>query len=1380
VDELRRDLERFLPPGLVRYAVSDAERIDALQRELGVLERRHHTLALAWPLRGVLEGGGFLLPGTVLAGDVGAQDHPTHRRAAEVLLAALEEYNGRLLAWGAGTFLAFFPGVTASGSSTQANYFRACQTASELAELELPGLRQALTAGRGGLVVCAALERKLTVPVGGAVGAALTLTAAAEPGTIRLSTTMAEVVAERFQVVEGSGGPLLGTILSGRRVNKALVEDQAPVPPEHLLDRLAQAAAGMERARPWLAPWQLEPLGARFSGRRPLTAEAVLALAWPPPGESANRGAALEERLRVEAELCANWDGELWGLVPHPDGLCSAYAFPDVRAAGAAALAVLAETDDRGGAIEVGELCDHYLRGPRSSAAAPAGRALRSACGEALLAPTGELVCHPASRDEVEPEFEIVRSLEVADRPLAVLRAAAEREEAGRPLLGCGELLEKTDAWLEELRRGGSIVGVVTGGPGAGKSRACRELRDLFAELGDAHLFRCQSWWAYDPYSLWRRTLLAIWGPPASTAANRALREALGEAAPRLGEFISRFTGGELSEPLWGLSPRQKGQMAGELLLAALRAREGRPLALVIDDADWLDAGSLQLVRSLSAAGLPLAVILCCRRAPEELSAQYAELQPLEPDEAADLFADAAGRPGPFIERLPRRELVPGKLSHLAALAAAGADPALGARLSLERLGQELLRLEPDGEAPQLVSVLGPRFGAGDLAAVTDGVSELRRRLESSRLLERSGGEYAFRGRAVWQAAYTALEPRRRRELHFRAARFYQRQHRGVVAQAVAHFMNCGDPGERVTALELAGERAAAVGSFTAARRYLREAVAAATNRRDTRRLIAKLAAIHTHARNYPEADRLYDNLLEEAEEAEQRQAAELALDRAELQLAVGDPEMIERWVARAAALEPELDPPRRSYLLGEAAKLRGDAEAAREHLGRAAEAPTPEGARAAVRLGRLLLGADETAEALEFLRRAEAWARQQSHVALIVEAVRLAADAHAARGAVDEARAALEQALERERALLQVQPVAETLSALADFYAAAGERRRALDCLTEAEATFTRLELPVKRLDARERRAAVSADLGRIAVAREILEEVSVKRRGLRDRFGATRCALLEGRLAALQGDWRTANNAYDQALLGAREVADEELIAAARRGHAHSLLHQGRLAEFDESLGELEAAEAALLSGELYRLLYLFDTAAREHRRTLDADPDSLERRLALALDHLSAGNSRAGKRLLAETAWPPAPRLELELDYRRARVLVTLIEHKPARETELQRYRELAEGADAVVHRALAAKDAAAGLVLDGELAAARELIDSALTREPPAIVGWQLQFFAGLLAGRDGDAAARGEFFGQALRSLEDFRRRLPDAELQRRLQRSETYNALRRG
>jgi tetratricopeptide (TPR) repeat protein len=1379
MEDLRRELERFVTPGLARYALSEAGRIDDLLAELGHLERRYHTLARAWPLRWTLtaEGGEAVLlePGTALVCALADDGYGTNAAAAELLLAALEEYSGRLLAWGGGVLVAFFP-----ETGSVAHLFRACQTAEQLFEELSRSPRAAIAGGKGGLFVLEALGRYLALPAGGAVEEALRLLAHTPAGRAYLSRELAEVVSERFQVRQEEGYFSLGSKERGKRVLTALVDDPVPEPPERLLDRLSRAAAGMERARPWLAPWQLIPLGSRHQGERRLAVEGVLALGWPGPRGLVEEGRdEAQNRLRVEAEICANWGGELWGAVPHEGGLATLYAFAEPSSAAGAGHAVLSEFGDRSGGLAAGPLSDYYLRGAHSSVVVPAGEPLRRAVRSAVLAPAGTLACDPGDAPAAEPDFEEERELAVADRRLGILVPSRAREEAGQPLLGLEKILARADAWLEELRQGRPVVGMVTGEPGSGKSRLATELCDLFAELGDAHLFRAQPWWSYDPYGLWRRMLLAVWGPVSSSAAAEAQRRALGEAAPRLAEFIALFTGGKLSEPLWGLTPGEKGEMAGELLLAAIEARGGRPLTVVVDDAECLDPGSVSLIRSLTGAGPPLAVVLCGGKAPAGIKEPAVAIEPLPPDEAEGLFTTLSGRDASALGPVSERELLPGRLTYLALLAVRDRLTPLHARAPLDRLAAELFALESDPEALETVSVLGPRFSAGDLAAVTDDVSTLRSRLAGCSLVTREGGEYAFAGQAAWRTAYASVDPGRRRELHFNAARFYQRQHGGVVAQAVNHFMSCGDPAERVTALELAGQLAAEVGSFDAATAYYADAVEAAPDRRAVRRLRAGLAGILASERRFADAAAILAELYEGAEEGEEAERAELALAEAAIHCSTGEPDEVELWTGRSAADDPEDRwESRRELLLGEAALRINRREEALGHLETAGADDGRDGARARALLGKALLALGRPDEAHAPLARALEWAEATGHLSLAAEAQQGLAEIYQDRRETAQALEALEAALARERSLLQAGQVAETLARLGELYLEHGRGPEAEAALEEAERTFGRLGNEARREAVRRERALVLTELGRLAEAREITGELLRVRQEKRDRFGTARLSFELGRLAGYLGDWSAAARHLDAALVGARELGDADLARKARLAYADALLGAGKTAEGLEALREAgDEAEAEHRTAELYRSLGLGAEAAALHERALargdGADP---RLRLALALDRLVSGDTVGGRRAVEGIEWPRRPDHELTLNRLWARAL-----HEGGLDRRADEacgdYRERAEASGDLRHRLRAAELSAELASRAGEGERARAVLDEALALPEAPADSWRLRLAAGLLAG---EAEARREHFGRALAALERLAAGLPDKRLKNRLLAGDAAQTLRRG
>ncbi len=1382
MENLRRELERFVTPGLARYALTEAEHIDALLGELRSLERQYHTLTRAWPLLGVLledeEGAAGRYGGTVLTIQLESTSYEVHSRLAEELLTLLVNYNGRLWLWGGGRVMAFFPGYTRRGASTDADLFRACLTASELLDSNAENFRAALTTGEARLITLAATGRKAVLPAGRAVEKSLLLLRQAPPSTVLLSPEVAEEVNEHFEITEDGELLSLGKRIQGSRINRLTVDDPIPEPPIALLERLSVAVAGMERVRPWFTPDQLSPLGNRQSGTNQLAAEGLLAVSWPSPTKLAKSSVeTLERRLRLETELCATWEGTLWGIIPGEAGLVSIYSFSESRSAASAGNALLNEGIDCSCSFAQGSQLDHFLHGGRSVAVAPAGAALSRAITALTHAPAGQLVCHPGDTTSVKTEFEEKRRVETDEKAVSLLAPIEGSEDAGLPLLGMSATFEVANEWLENLRDGESVLGVISGGRGSGKSRTAEELTDIFAELGEAHLFRCQSWWRHDPYSLWRRVLLTLWGSPASSTAEKSLKHALGDAASGLKLFVSRFVSGELHEPLWGLSPTEKQGMAQELLLAALRDRGGRPFTLVVDDADQLDSGSIHLCRSLISLGLPLGIILIGANKPAGLDASVIPLEPLNEEEAAELLSSlTAGAELPF-RQLPKRNLTPGRIIDLAQLANSTALLEAHARLSPEQLARELFKSSPNSKSLSLVSILGQRFDIGDLAALTTKVGELRRKLEDEPLLRSKGGRYSFHSAALWSVAYGKLGHQERRELHFNAARFYQRRHSGISAQAVNHFMHCGDPRERITALELAGNRAAAVGSFVAARDYLRKAIETEPDRRDFRHLSILLASsLGEEVATQKDGQELLKSLYENHEEGEEQQCAEIALKIAEIRCKYRQKSVdIEQWLEKSAKLDSgETLLPRQMLVRGESSVIERRYNDAIEPLKKAARSQNAVGTLARLHLGEAFLALKRPGDALSQFKKAWNWAEQNSRIPLLIDAGRGMARAHENLGETEQAREILESALRRERALLQVESIAETLTDLADHYTEIGESSRALAYLSEAEENWHRLDKLTERISVQQKRALLLAETGRVSEGNELLLPVIEWRRKHRDRYGLATLSFELAGFEAIQGNHRSAEKSFSDAIVTARAVGNHQLIDKCRVEYARSFFLEGKLAEGYEQLSLFEGSSAALiLEGELLRELYLFDKATEKHKEALNLNDDGNPYlQLMLATDQLEAGKLASGQKILAEFTRPPKANLTLELAERRARAILAVGGKYPRASESCARYQLLADDSGAVYHQALARKLLATQLALSGNSEEAIEMLTLFLEENKvPELVAWQLWFLCGVLS-------KKPEHREKAKAILNKLATTIPDDKLKQQLLSSAIYRSLK--
>lgn len=185
-------------------------------------------------------------------------------------------------------------------------------------------------------------------------------------------------------------------------------------------------------------------------------------------------------------------------------------------------------------------------------------------------------------------------------------------------------------ATLDAVMAGGSRVVVLEGEAGIGKSRLVDELAQLLRARGVAGLLGAgQSVERHTPYRAWRDLAGAFFDLKgvAGAAARRArvaatvqaLRPDLVARLPLLNDVLAL----ELPETpqTRAFDPARRSEQLERLLIELLGAwtRE-QPLALVLEDAHWMDSRSwdvtVRVARALSAAGQPLLLLLTTRPLP--------------------------------------------------------------------------------------------------------------------------------------------------------------------------------------------------------------------------------------------------------------------------------------------------------------------------------------------------------------------------------------------------------------------------------------------------------------------------------------------------------------------------------------------------------------------------------------------------------------------------------------------------------------------------------------------------------------------------------------------------------------------------------------------
>ena len=540
------------------------------------------------------------------------------------------------------------------------------------------------------------------------------------------------------------------------------------------------------------------------------------------------------------------------------------------------------------------------------------------------LAPDGGIVVGPETERQIAlcVELESLGEVEIRgiERPLRVARVTGARGPAQVraivPLVGRSAELAVLDDACQAIADGSGAIVSITGESGIGKSRLVVEARRRY---GDRIRFlegRAGSYAESFPY--WPvRDLLRDWLGIAADAPEARVRLELKAALGGLGEgaefaypFLARLLALPLEAEADGALRELSREAVQQQTFAAMgavvhRLAEGRPLCIVIDDLQWADSLTIELLEDLLALTdqVQLGMVLIYRAERDQPSWRLGEharavfphryheieLRPLPPGASrelaealaesalpgslADLLAERAGGNPFFLEEALQDLIERGALRRREGVWELADGQVAVPTLVQGALQARLDRLPPrTREVVSVASAIGRGFGLPLLERllphdqVVPALSNLMRLDLIVEVSRRPAPEYRFRHGLVQEVAYNSLLDPARRTLHRRIGEaietLYGDAGDAVYGPLAHHFAEADEPERAARYSLLAGDAARAVYAdheaiehYRRARTFLRR-LNDPGRERDT---LFKIALVRHLAFDYARAGQAYD-----------------------------------------------------------------------------------------------------------------------------------------------------------------------------------------------------------------------------------------------------------------------------------------------------------------------------------------------------------------------------------------------------------------------------------------------------------------------------------------------------------------------------------------
>lgn len=464
-----------------------------------------------------------------------------------------------------------------------------------------------------------------------------------------------------------------------------------------------------------------------------------------------------------------------------------------------------------------------------------AGSPVERAQGLARAAPfgsvqvSGDIANRLSHRYRLEPS----RSEMPGDAWRITDRLSGVPRERARPFAGRRAELAMLVAMLERVRASGrGRVVVVRGEPGIGKSALLDALANSASERGaKVHVLQVLDFGQASverPSPALAMRLLGL--GPGTDGAARAEAVAGAVAGGRLPADLRLpaldLIGAELqvdaSSRLAAMDAPARERDRGRALHWLVGQSHAQPLLIVVEDVHWADPVELAQLGDLAAAcsAQPLLLALSTRSEGDPVNAAWRarargcpvtalDLAPLDDDEAREFAEAYAELPADVVERcLATAAGHPLFLEQLLRAAKAGQSALPGSVRGL--VAARIEGLAPDCQrAVHAAAVLGVRFTVGALRHLLADPQCDPAPLETAGLIATEGEECRFAHALIRDAVYESLLGSVRRDLHRRAAAWYEARDAALHADHLAAAADPSAPAAhlRAAAVEMRAHR---------------------------------------------------------------------------------------------------------------------------------------------------------------------------------------------------------------------------------------------------------------------------------------------------------------------------------------------------------------------------------------------------------------------------------------------------------------------------------------------------------------------------------------------------------------------------------------------